>query len=229
MTHAASTYEHSQTRQDSFEEAASSLERSLWIKRTSWGAILAGGVSAIGLQALFTVLGAAIGVTVYEGPSTTTQDVSAFAGIWWVISGTVSLLVGGMIVGRMISIPRNAELMVHGFTMWALTAIFGFMFLWSSAATVSNVGAQSIQNPTLQQSANQALGTDVTPQSNTNTQATANNAQANTVSQAQDTAATASWWTLAALLLGVGAAMGGTYIGASPLGPKENERVRSKP
>lgn len=223
MTLAATNYDRSHDRRMSADEASSERERVLWLRRTSWGAILAGAVSAIGLQALFTVLGAAIGVSSFGVQGTDAQDVGIFAGIWWVISGIISLMVGGMIVGRMITIPRNAELMVHGFTMWAVTAIFGFLFLWSSAGMVGDVGAQSLDNASALQQVDGATVVDTALQSGTAAQDMTSGAAMPNAEEVRETASAASWWTLVALLLGVGAAVGGTYIGAVPLGVKDHE------
>lgn len=223
MTLAATNYDSSQERYTSADEAASRMERSQWLRRTSWGAILAGAVSAIGLQALFTVLGAAIGIASYAGQGTDGQGVGTFAGIWWVISGTVSLLFGGMIVGRMITIPRNAELMVHAFTMWAVTAIFGVLFLWSSAGMVGTVGAQSVESASQLQSANQTQLTEVDAQTGSANQGITTAAMNTSAEQVQASAIAASWWVLVALLMGIGASLAGTYMGAAPLGQQANE------
>lgn len=221
-THTATTYDRSHDRM-SADEASSEMERSQWLRRTSWGAILAGAVSAIGLQALFTVLGTALGMTTFGGEGAVAQDVGLFAGIWWVLSGTVSLLVGGIIAGRMITIPRNAELVVHGFTMWAVTAIFGFLFLWSSAGMVGNVGSQTMENTSLIQQASQTMGAEsATQRVSTGPGSTSGTQSSAGADDVRETAGAASWWTLVALLMGVGAALGGTFLGAAPLGPKAN-------
>lgn len=226
MTIAATNYDASHERYTSADEAASRMERSQWLRRTSWGAILAGAVSAIGLQAIFTVLGAAIGIASYAGQGADGQGVGMFAGIWWVISGTVSLLFGGMIVGRMITIPRNAELMVHGFTMWAVTAIFGVLFLWSSAGMVGSVGAQSVESASQLQSANQTQLAGNDAQNATADQGITTAAMQTSAAELRTSATAASWWTLVALLMGVGAALAGTYMGAAPLGQQANENAR---
>lgn len=209
MTLAATNYDASHERHITADEAASTMERTQWLRRTSWGAILAGAISAIGLQALFTVLGAAIGVSSYAGQGVDSAGVGLFAGIWWVISGTVSLLAGGLIVGRMITIPRNAELLVHGFTMWAVTAIFGVMFLWSSAGMVGSVGAESLEGTSAIPSVNQAVTGDAVNRRAADVRASAT---------------AASWWTLGALVVGVGASIAGTYIGAAPLSQKSKDK-----
>lgn len=226
MTIAATNYQTSHERHMSADDAASVRERTQWLRRTSWGAILIGAVSAIGLQALFTVLGTAIGVSSYGGQGGNAEGISTFAGLWWVISGTVSLLVGGMMAGRMITIPRNAELVVHGFTMWAVTAIFGVLFLWSSAGMAGTVGAQSVESASQLQQSNQVQvsNTDVLPVSSGQGESTAAMAMAS-AEEVRAAAVAASWWALITLLLGVGAAIGGTYLGASQLGPKDDDHA----
>lgn len=224
MTIAATNYDRGHDRHMSADEASSMRERTQWLRRTSWGAILVGAVSAIGLQALFTVLGAAIGVSSYGGQGGDVDGIGTFAGIWWVISGTLSLLVGGMMAGRMITIPRNAELVVHGFTMWAVTAIFGVLFLWSSAGMAGTVGAQSVESASQLQQSNQiqVSNADVLPGSEGQGGSSAA-MMAASADEIRSAATAASWWALIALLLGVCAAIGGTYLGASMLGPKDDD------
>src|SRR5690606_7383185 len=66
------------------------------IGRASWGAILAGTVTAIASQIVLTVLGLAIGLTVVD-PSANQQGFGLGAGIWWLITGLVSLFLGGLV------------------------------------------------------------------------------------------------------------------------------------
>lgn len=199
------------------------------LKRTTWGAVFAGALAAIGLQMILTVLGVALGVSTIDA-SNTAEGVGAMAGLWWLITGTLSLIVGGAVVGRLAGIPKSIDVVLHGFAMWAVTAVFGFMVLWSTAGLATTAGANAAgalgaanrwdpaQIARGVQSAAPVVGD---PQNAANTTGASQNA-ANTgnagndtilarpndadVQQARDAAQAASWWTLGGLLLGVSAA-----------------------
>ncbi|MBY0261760.1 MAG: hypothetical protein K2Q20_05420 [Phycisphaerales bacterium] len=131
-------------RVDALRDTDESVTRPFW-SRVAWGPVVAGAVAAIGVQLLFTVLGMAIGlgsVNAYEAAySTSPREVTIAAGAWWIVSGTISLLIGGMVLGRLAGLPRSNQLHLHAFTMWAVTAIFGFMVLWSGAGMASTTAA----------------------------------------------------------------------------------------
>ncbi len=141
------------TRYGTYAADAPYAPRTLVWPRTAWGPVAAGAVAAISAQLLFTVLGLAIGATAVSVPdyattaTTTTQDaaatISVAAGVWWLVSGTVALLIGGMVLGRVASLPRSQELHLNAFVMWAVTAVFGFMVLWSGAGMGSMAGPQA--------------------------------------------------------------------------------------
>lgn len=97
------------------------------IGRASWGAILAGTVTAIASQIVLTVLGLAIGLTVVD-PSANQQGFGLGAGIWWLITGLVSLFLGGLVTGWLCGYVRPGNAALHGFVTWCtVTAISAFL------------------------------------------------------------------------------------------------------
>lgn len=196
------------------------------LRRPSWGAVFAGAVAAMGIQMLLTVLGLAIGLTAAEGGADGGGMTTA-AGWWWFLTGIVSLAIGGMIVGRLVGLPRSLELAVHGFAMWAITAVLGFVLLWSSAGMAALAGTQAASSNWAQQWSSGMAGgssTSITesitrdPVSTRQADSAALTApggeQAVTADRAQDAAQSASWWTFLALLLGAGVSVGAAWFAA---------------
>lgn len=100
------------------------------VKRTSWGAVFAGVVTAIGVQLLLSLLGAAIGFTTLYA-ATDDGDVSGRgmaigAGIWWLLTSIISLFIGGWVAGRLSGVLRPRDAGLHGVVVWGLTALFAF-------------------------------------------------------------------------------------------------------
>ncbi|HEX2837448.1 MAG TPA: hypothetical protein VHN77_04910 [Phycisphaerales bacterium] len=184
----------------------------LW-DHASWGPIMMGAVCAIGLQFIFTVLGIALGAS--AGEVTTGSDGTAgrtmgmVAGLWWLITGTLSLAVGGFVFGRLAGLPRSLPLTLKAMTMWGVVALFGFLVVWSGAGmlsqAVSPIGAMSpsaIGTPT-------SVGARTTPDSNgamTSASMAADNAIARgsvAMEEARRATRTASWWSVVGLLMGL--------------------------
>ena len=106
------------------------------LKRTSWGAVIAGAVVAIGVQMVLTVLGIAIGVSAtdaHDYNSRVAANTATGSAIWWLITGTIALLIGGCVVGRFGGMTRSPDVLLHGLTMWAVTALFGFLVVSGGA------------------------------------------------------------------------------------------------
>lgn len=126
------------------------------LRRTSWGAIIGGASVAAAVQLVLGLLGVAIGLTAvlpeYGSMGTTAeqardaaQTIGLGAGIWWLVTGVLSLLLGGMVVGKIAGINRSCELAIHGFTMWAITAVIGFLFIWSAAGMMTVAGSNVVR------------------------------------------------------------------------------------
>jgi hypothetical protein len=86
--------------------------------RVSWGAIFAGGLLALALQFLFTLLGSAVGLTMSTRVSEARLENTAIA--WGVFSLCLSLFVGGLVVSQLTVGENKVEAMLYGVIMWGL-------------------------------------------------------------------------------------------------------------
>jgi hypothetical protein len=191
------------------------------LKRTSWGAVLAGAVVAIGLQMILSVIGIAVGATattLTQPDDQLRQGFPAAAGIWWLVTGTLSLFVGGCVVGRFAGMTRSPDVLLHGLVMWGVTALFGLLAVSSSAGMVYATAVTSAYT-----GAEVYDGHRGTSGAYMNaTDGAANSGAASTVTdmtpaeaeEARRYVRTASWWSVGGLLLGVLATVGGSWLAA---------------
>lgn len=224
---------------DTRRESASVLPAVL--RRTAWGAIFVGGVTAIGLQLLLTVLGVAIGITAVDRTDSAT-GIGMAAGVWWLITGVLSLFAGGAVLGRTAGIQRSIDVLLHAFAMWAVTAICGFLLVWATASVATTAGSQvaasiawnpahvgqygrssstagagallgsqaTAADPAVGRAGdrevarNDALATDRTDRVDQPTTAE--------LEASREAAQAGSWWTLAGLMLGAAASLGGAWL-----------------
>lgn len=202
------------------------------LRRTSWGAVIAGAVVAISLQMIMTVLGIAIGVTadnVISGADRVRDGMGFGASAWWLITGTLSLYIGGCVVGRFAGMARSPDVLLHGLTMWAVTALFGFFVVTAGAGALygtsmhdAYVGAQAAQDGDTADGAFGAGGarrdTGTNGQDRTADQggSTVVNADGRVVTddEARRYVQAASWWTLVGLAAGIAASVGGSWSAA---------------
>lgn len=199
-----------------------------WWTTARWGPIWAGVVASIGTQFVLTLLGIAIGMSV-TGPVDvpTTPEVETLgmaAAIWWVVSGLVSLAVGGMVLGRLSRLAPACPLHLNALAMWAVVAIFGFAVIWSGAGIASDA-ASPLAALSVREAPTDAQLLEMTRGNTANTDAAASAvtpadreelAAAARVhaESAREAAQTASWWAVIAMLLGIGASLAGASIGA---------------
>lgn len=114
------------------------------IKRISWGAIFAGGLVALVVQLLLSLLGLGIGMSTIDP----IQEQNPFSGlgmgaiIWWVGSILISLFIGGWVAGRLAGMPRNTDSILHGILTWSLYTLVSFYLLTTAVGrVVSGVGS----------------------------------------------------------------------------------------
>jgi hypothetical protein len=206
--------------------------------RLSWGAILAGLVIAIVTQIVLSVLGLAVGLTVWD-PGDPVRGLGIGAGIWAAVAALIALFAGGVVTGRLAGVLTPGDGALHGGVMWGLTVI---VTVWLAAAGVGTVlggafqivggaagAATGVVGEDVAAVAMETLGGDEDAmaasiaQRTGMTQAEAREAMQDAQRQmevdtvqmrraAQDVthyAAQGAWWTLLALGLSAGAAVGG--------------------
>ncbi len=110
------------------------------ISRISWGAILAGTLTALALMFLLNILGLGIGLTSID-PLTESdpfEGIGTGTAIWWILSNVASLFVGGLVAARMSGYTSNVDGALHGFLVWALYLIIGLWMLTSAIGGAIN-------------------------------------------------------------------------------------------
>ena len=116
--------------------------------RVSWGAIFAGAVVATAITLLLTLLGVGGGLITSDA-LTGADGLGLFAAIWYVISGTLGLLAGGYVAGRLAGSPSPRDAVIHGLTTWGLTTVFAAYLVTSLAASLIS-GAASLAGTAVQ-------------------------------------------------------------------------------
>ncbi len=98
------------------------------VKRISWGAIVAGALTALAVLTLLNMLFYGIGISTIN----TASEQNPFAGlpvgmlIATIISNLVALFVGGYVAGKLAGTPRTFPGIMHGILTWVLLTIFTF-------------------------------------------------------------------------------------------------------
>ena len=113
-------------------------DRIHFLRRASWGAILAGTAVAVVVQIMFTLLGIAFGMGTVD-PQTENNPMSGVGmtmGIWTAVGALVALFAGGWIAGRMAGTSEKAESTLHGVVTWAVVTLIVF---WSMTSVVGSV------------------------------------------------------------------------------------------
>jgi hypothetical protein len=131
------------------ETGTGTITRTPLLRRTAWGAIFAGTFVALACQVLLTALGVAIGAATIN-PSTESGNaasgVGIFAGIWWLITGLISLFCGGLVTAWLAGFPRWVDGMIHGVVVWGLTLALSMYLLTTSAASLVGGAMGTLQS-----------------------------------------------------------------------------------
>lgn len=98
------------------------LRRQAW--RLSFGSVLVGSIIVLGIQTLFGLLGAAIGLTTIElEESLPGWGTLIFYGIFGLVSLIVSFGLGGFVAARLDGVQDRFSAVVHGIAAWALVTL----------------------------------------------------------------------------------------------------------
>ncbi|WP_213879034.1 TIGR04086 family membrane protein [Pseudomonas sp. dw_358] len=102
------------------------------LDRISWSAVFAGVALALVVSLILNLIGTAIGSASIDPlhESNPVDGLGKGTAIWLVISGTISLFIGGWIAGRL----AQREGALHGLLVWATTSLVT-LYLVSSAVT----------------------------------------------------------------------------------------------
>lgn len=117
------------------------------LRRVSWGAVMAGAVTALAVQVLLAMLGTGLGASTIDPTSgsgtPSASSLGVGAAIWWGVSSLLSLAVGGYVAGRLSGVARPGEGGLHGLLTWAV-AVLATVYLVGSTAGALMRGAGGV-------------------------------------------------------------------------------------
>lgn len=157
--------------------------------RVSWGAILAGVVVAFAIYFLLSLLGTAVGLSVYDRAQPDTLRTGG--AIWSIVVVIFALFVGGWVTSRFTVGEDRLEAVLNGAIVWGVSflLLFWVVSIGMSMGYTSLVAASSIQ-------------------------AAPGAAERGVVLNA-DVAARTAWWTFVGTILSMAGAIGGAVVGTA--------------
>lgn len=179
--------------------------------RVRWGAILAGLVTALAALAVLGTLGSAVGASAYD-PGDSARNFGIGAGIWGIISVLIAFMLGGCIAARTAAVRGRNNGMMNGAMVWAVAIpLMAYVVagLLGKAVSTGAEAADAIRSVTVDQT--QMDGSSETQPVSTRME---NATQDIDSEQVADRTARSAWTTLVGLLLSLGAATVGGYMGA---------------
>lgn len=183
--------------------------------------MFAGAAVSVGLWILLQTLGAGIGLSTVEADNPNSlRSAGIGTGIWTVIAPLIALFIGGMIAGRVSGTISRRSGAIHGLVLWSIAAVIGFATLLMLASGFARGAA--LANRDAVATSSEAMGLNRgSPQFDTFRPR--NDFQSR---QAAEDVGTAMLWSGLAMLLGLGAALGGGAAGVRALGTHGRYVVR---
>ena len=139
-----------------------------FLRRISWGAIIAGTLVALVTMMLLNLLGIGIGF----GSINPVEEANPFAGlgtgtlIWWIVSNLIAIFAGGYVAGRMAGVPKGSTSTMHGILSWCLYTLVSFWILTTALGSIVS-GVGSVVSGTLSTAAS---GVQAVASNNSNSQ-----------------------------------------------------------
>lgn len=97
--------------------------------RVSWGAIWAGALIALGMEALFTVFGIFIGFDMWNGAAANPwAGIRGWSIAWYLVTAGWSMFIGAWCASRFAASPLRGLGILHGMTTWGV-ATFATLLL----------------------------------------------------------------------------------------------------
>jgi hypothetical protein len=118
-------------------------------RRISWAAIFGAVILIISIQVLFSLLGAGIGLGTVNTNAGTTPGaaiLSVGAGVWWIISSFVALMVGGYVAGWLAGIESRRDGVLHGLVAWGIATLLTFWLLTSAIGGIAGGGFSMLRD-----------------------------------------------------------------------------------
>jgi hypothetical protein len=109
------------------------------LRRISWGAVLAGAVIVIAVHLSLSLLGVGIGLSTVDPAAGDTPGATSFglgAGIWWVVSNLIALVLGGYVAARLSGMPLRGDGIIHGVLTWAVTLLVTIYLVTTGVGTL---------------------------------------------------------------------------------------------
>jgi hypothetical protein len=117
----------------------------------SWGAVIAGGVTAAAISSILLIFGAGLGlasVSPWAGAGVSAPTFTVLAAVWLIIVQWVSAAFGGYMAGRLrtkwVAVHSDEVFFrdtAHGFLAWALGTIIAVALLTSATTSAAGTGA----------------------------------------------------------------------------------------
>lgn len=114
--------------------------------RISWGAVFAGLAVAAATHLIMTVLGIAVGSTLWDrGDQLESLGIGAV--IWTFLTLLVALFSGGVTTGRLAGLLNRRDAVLHGIVLWS---VFTMLMLWTVSSGIGGAlgGAFQMFGPT---------------------------------------------------------------------------------
>jgi hypothetical protein len=116
-------------------------------RRVSWAAIFGGVILVVAIQLLLSLLGAGVGLGTVDTNAGSTPAASSLgigAGIWWVVSSCIALLVGGYVAAWLAGIETRFDGVLHGLVTWGIASLLTFWLLTSAIGGIIGGGFSAL-------------------------------------------------------------------------------------
>lgn len=116
-------------------------------RRVSWGAIFAGLFVSLAIFLTLQILGAGIGASTIDLTGRETSSARAYgigAAVWWLVTGLISLFIGGWVAGRLGWLPHKLDRILHGLTTWALFYVVVFYLVTTTLSALVGGGLATL-------------------------------------------------------------------------------------
>jgi hypothetical protein len=178
--------------------------------RVRWGPIIAGLFVALSLIVLLSVLGLAVGLSTYETGESGRAHVIG-SGVWGIVVMVLAFFFGGWIASRSAAVRGWPSYgLLQGFLVWAVAIPLFIYFLAGAvstfvgpAAQIATAGGERPIRAYMGQGQGPSASTEVTAMSPEERQ------------QALHAGRRAAWTTFVSLVVGLGAAAVGGYVGST--------------